>query len=58
MICKELEQIYCGYEIFECYNEEDCGKVWYEVPKLAYQHPINSVGNAQMYIQDELESTR
>lgn len=55
MISKTLEQVYRGYEIIECYNDENY-RTWYEVPKLKYQHPIHSVSNAQMYISDELEA--
>ncbi len=55
MITKTLEQVYRGYEIFECYDDENYS-TWYEVPKLKYQHPIDRVSNAQMYIGDELET--
>jgi hypothetical protein len=55
MITKTLEQVYRGYEIFECYDDENYS-TWYEVPKLKFQHPITSVSNAQMYIGDELET--
>ena len=56
MITKTLEQVYRGYEIFECYDYENNQRTWYEVPKLKFQWPIDSVSNAQMYIGDELEA--
>jgi hypothetical protein len=55
MISKTLEQVYRGYEIIECYDDENYS-TWYEVPKLKYQHPIDRVSNAQMYIGDEIEN--